>query len=325
MLAYTIRRLLLLIPTLLGISLVTFCIVSLAPGDPATLQIGMDQDPEKSARVYEELRRHFGLDQPVLLRYGSWLWKMVTFDFGTSFTDGRPVLDKIGARLPATMSLAIVSIVLGLVIAVPVGILSAAWRDGWFDRVTATILYALFAIPGYVAAIVLIFTFGVWLEWLPFQGMTGDDYERFSFLGKTRDLLAHFTLITICYMYHGLASDARFVRQNLLEVLQQDFVRTAHAKGVAGWRVVLRHALPNTMIPLVTRAGLLFPAIVSGSVILERIFNWPGIGRLFLDSVLQRDHPTVMALSVITALLVLLGTLIADLLYAVVDPRISYA
>lgn len=315
------------IPTLLGITLVTFMIMNLAPGDPAALQMGEDanQDPDVSARVYEELRKEFGLDQPIHVRYFTWLGRLVTGDLGESWSGGsRPVADRIVERLPATISVSVLSIVLGMLIAIPMGILAASGRDGWFDRISSWTFYALFAVPSYVTAILLIRYVGVKWDLLPFQGITSDNYDTLGFFGKSMDICAHFVLITIAYTYPGLAYNSRFVRQNLLEVTRADFIRTARAKGAKETRVILRHAFPNTMIPLVTRLGLMLPALISGSVILELIFNWPGIGRLFFEGVLARDYPLVMALSVISAVLVLIGTLLSDLLYAVVDPRISY-
>ncbi|MHC5021443.1 MAG: ABC transporter permease [Planctomycetota bacterium] len=327
MLNYAIRRIFLTIPTLFGITLVTFMIMNLAPGDPAAMQMGEDanQDPEMSARVYEELRKEFGLDQPIHIRYFKWLGKLCTGDFGESWSGGsRPVADRIVERLPATISVSVLSIFLGMLIAIPMGILAAAWRDGWFDKLSSWTFYALFAIPSYVTAIILIRYIGVKWNLLPFQGITGDDYDTLGFFGKGMDIAAHFVLITIAYTYPGLAYNSRFVRQNLLETTKADFIRTARSKGATEGRVILRHAFPNTLIPLVTRLGLMLPALISGSVILERIFNWPGIGRLFFEGILARDYPLVMALSFISAVLVLIGTLISDLLYAVVDPRISY-
>ncbi len=324
MLTYTLRRLLLAILTLFGITVVTFSIVSIAPGDPAAIRSEM-QDPKMSARVYEDLRKHFELDRPIPERYVRWLGRLARGDFGTSFSDGQPVGQKILARVPATASLSVGSILLGLACAIPFGLFAGARRNSVFDRTSAVALYALYAVPSYVMAVLLIYFIGVMLEWLPLGGMTSDNFEELSPAGKGWDLLKHFTLITACYTYHSFVYDARFIRQNLLEVVRQDFVRTARAKGVAEPRVILRHAFPNTLIPVVTHIGLLFPAVLSGSVILEVIFNWPGIGRLFFEGVLSRDYPLVMGLSTVTAVLVLIGNLVADLAYAYVDPRISYA
>ncbi len=323
MFQYTVRRVLIGLLTLLGITVLTFGLISLMPGDPAAIQSEV-QDPKMSARMYEMLRKHFELDRPVHERYVRWLGRLVTGDLGTSFADGRPVSGKIVERLPATASVATLSVLLGLAAAIPIGLIQAARRNGWFDRGSGLVLYAAYAIPSYVAAVILIYYVGVKWDLLPFRGMTSDDFDQLSAGGKLRDLAAHFTLITFCFTYQALAFDSRFVRGNLLEVLRQDYVRTARAKGVRERTVVLKHAFRNSFIPLLTRLGALIPALISGSVILEVIFSWPGLGRLFFDAITMRDYPVMMASLVITSVLVLLGMLLADLAYAWADPRIRY-
>jgi len=325
MLSYTLHRIILAIPTLLGITLVTFVIIHLAPGDPAALQAQEVMDPRISNRVYEQLREYYGLDRPIAIRYLEWLKRIVTFDFGNSMTpDSRRVSVKIMESLPATISLSVLSLGIGFALAIPIGILLGARRNGWFDTVSSTILYILYAIPSYVMAIPLILWVSIELDLLPFQGMRSDNFAQLTSMGQIVDLVKHFILITFCFTYGALAYQSRFVRQNLLEVFRQEYILTARAKGLSEFTVVLKHAFRNTLIPLVTLFGLTFPQILGGSVILEVMFNWPGIGRLFFESILQRDYPTVMALSVISAGLVLLGTLLADLAYAVVDPRVRY-
>jgi peptide/nickel transport system permease protein len=282
-------------------------------------------DPRISIRVYEQLREYYGLDRPLPVRYLEWLRRIVTFDFGSSMTpDSRKVSEKILERLPATISLAALSLSIGFALAIPIGVLSGARRNGWFDTIASTILYVLYAIPSYVMAIPLILWISIEMDLLPFQGMTSDYFAQLSATGKVGDLARHYVLITFCFTYGALAYQSRFVRQNLLEVFQQEYILTARAKGLGEGSVVVKHAFRNTLIPLVTLFGLTFPQILGGSVILEVMFNWPGIGRLFFESVLQRDYPTIMALSFISACLVLLGTLLADLAYGIVDPRVRY-
>jgi peptide/nickel transport system permease protein len=324
---YIIRRLLLAIPTLLGITLVTFTIINLAPGDPAQFQTqgiaGMDT--EMSTRAYEQLKEYYGLDAPVHVRYVRWLGRLVTLDFGDSMSpDRRPVLDKIAERIWPTMSLALLSIVISLLLSIPIGIYAAVRQNRFFDNISSTILYALYSVPSYVMAVPLILLIGVQWDLLPFQNMTSENYAQLTAFGKFVDLSKHYILITFCFTFGTWAYYSRFIRQNMLEVLRQDYVRTARAKGLTERRVILRHAFRNTLIPVMTLLGLIFPAIIGGSVILEVMFNWPGMGRLFFDSMLARDYPTIMALTFITACLVLLGTLLADLSYAWVDPRVKY-
>jgi len=325
MFGYIVRRLLLAIPTMLGITVVTFFIINLAPGDPAQLQTQGIMDTRVSIRTYEALREYYGLDEPIVKRYGMWLWRLVRLDFGQSMsTDRRPVWDKVRERLWPTMSLAILSLGISLTVAIPIGVYSAARQNRLFDTVSSTILYALYSVPSYVMAVPLILLLAIQWDLLPFQGMVSDDYEQLSGMGKVPDLIRHYTLITFCFSYGALAYYSRFVRQNMLEVLRQDYIRTARAKGLTERRVIMRHGFRNALIPVVTLFGLLLPAIIGGSVILEVMFNWPGMGRLFFESMMSRDYPTIMALTFVTACLVLLGTLLADLSYPLVDPRITY-
>jgi len=323
MLTYITKRLLLTIPTLLGITLVTFLIINLAPGDPA--QVQESADAKMTIRTYEQLREYYELDQPVHKRYIKWLGRLVLLDFGNSLTaDRRPVMDKIKERLWPTISLALLSILLSLAVSVPIGIYAAARHNKFFDTVSSTILYALYSVPSYVIAIPLILWIGVRWDLLPFQQMTSDNYENLTTAGKILDLAKHYVLITFCFSFYTWAYYSRFVRQNLLEVLRRDYIRTARAKGLAEARVIIKHGFRNTLIPVMTLLGLLLPEIIGGAVILEYMFNWPGMGRLFFESMMARDYTTIMALSFITAVLVLAGTLIADISYALVDPRVTY-
>lgn len=324
MLNYIIRRAIIGVLTLWGITTLVFVLIRMMPGDPAALQSDVG-DPNSSARIYEMMRKQFHLDRPIHEQYMRWFGNIVQGDFGTSFQDGRPVMDKMVERLGPTVSVAAISILLGLLIAIPLGLVQAARHRGWFDRVTGSFMYGLYAIPSYVMAIVLIYFVGVNWELLPFRGMTSDEFENFSSAGKVKDLAAHFALIVFCYTYHAVTIDSRFVRGNLLEVLRQDYVRTARAKGLSERTVVLRHAFRNTFIPLLTRLAFYVPALVSGSVILEVIFNWPGLGQLFFAAVVARDYPVMMAGVVISSALVLVAIILADLAYAWADPRISYA
>ena len=323
MLQYTIRRTLIAILTLWGITVITFCIINMMPGDPAAIQADV-QDPKVSARIYDMMRKQFDLGRPVHVRYLKWLGRLLQGDFGESFADGQPIGPKILDRLPNTMYVSTLAVLLSLSAAVPIGIVQAVKHNGWFDRAGGVLLYALFAIPSYVMAVVLIYFVGVKWDLLPFRGMASDGFATLDPAAKVKDLVAHFALITFCFTYTSIAFDSRFVRGNLLEVLRQDYVRTARAKGLPERTVVLKHAFRNTFIPLLTRLGFLVPALISGSVILEVIFTWPGLGRFFYDGIMARDYPVMMSSIVITSSLVLLGILLADLLYAWADPRISY-
>ncbi|MCA8960082.1 MAG: ABC transporter permease, partial [Planctomycetes bacterium] len=249
---------------------------------------------------------------------------LATFDLGLSLADDNPVSDKIAKAFWPTISVNVVATLLAFVISVPIGLLSAARRNGLFDRAGGAMLYALYSIPSYVGAIILIFFLGVRWDLLPFSGMVGDDYFELTTWGRFADICAHMTIYVICAMYGSLAFYSRFVRQNMLEVVRQDFIRTARSKGLSERTVIVKHAFRNTLIPLLTLLGLVVPGLLGGSVILENIFTWPGLGRLFIESIYQRDYPTLMALSTATAVLVLFSTLAVDLLYGVVDPRVSH-
>jgi peptide/nickel transport system permease protein len=321
MLIYTLRRLAYLVPTLLGITIVTFVIISLAPGNPADVVRGT---ATVSPEVYDEMLRLYGLDKPIPVRYVIWLQRLVTFDFGRSFVDHRPVLTKIGERLPATLILNGASLFLTLLFAIPFGLYAAVRQHSRFDKIGGTVLYMLYSLPEFWVAMLLIMIFGVKLDILPFIGIECLNAGELGFWGRLWDRTLHMVLPTTCLTYGALAFLSRFVRGSTLEVIHQDYIRTARAKGLDDSRVVYKHIFKNTLIPVVTLLGILLPTLISGSIILEYIFSWPGIGQLFFTAVMSRDYPTVMGLSFITSLLVLLSTLFADLLYTCVDPRVSY-
>jgi len=324
MLSYTLRRIALLVPTLIGITVVTFFVVSLAPGDPVEMVNQGMMDSRISPDAYQAMLRLYGLDQPIHVRYATWLRRLATFDFGDSFLDHRPVLDKILERLPATLSLNAAALLLAVILAAPIGLWSAMKQGTAFDKLGGTALYMLYSLPEFWVALLLIAFFGVKLGLLPIHGMESMGARQLGFLPWLWDRAQHMILPTICLSYGSLAFLSRFIRGSTLEVIRQDYIRTARAKGLEEKRIVYHHVFKNTLIPVITLLGLLLPALFSGSVILEYVFGWPGIGELFFDAVQARDYPVVMGLSFITAVLVLVSTLIADLLYAWADPRVTY-
>lgn len=324
MLNYTLRRLVYLVPTLLGITIVTFFIVNLTPGDPMRVIYGGEVQARVSPESYQRMLELYGLDQPIHVRYVTWLKRLLTFDFGESFRTHRPVTTVILERLPATLVLNVASLFIALLISIPLGLYSAMKQNSIFDKVNGTVLYMLYSLPEFWVALLLIMLFGVKLKLLPMYGMETVGSEDLGFVGYWLDRLRHMILPTACLTYGTLAFLSRFVRGSSLEVIRQDYVRTARAKGLKEDSILYGHVFRNTLIPILTLMGLLLPTLISGSIILEAIFSWPGIGALFYDSVLARDYPTVMGLSFMTSLLVLLSTLIADLLYAWADPRVTY-
>jgi peptide/nickel transport system permease protein len=343
---YLFRRLALMVPTLLLITAVVFAVVKLAPGNPFSMGQASGEAAVKqmNPQDYESLLKRYGLDRPWYVQYGRWLKNAATGDFGDSFSERRPVgevffnaplkaleeksspgaaLDQLlSSKFGATLFLNLLSLLLMTAVALPVGLRAAARRGGWFDRVSGVLLYALYSLPNYWVAVLLILLVGVKLQWLPFIGMRSDGFEALSTAGKALDLLKHAALPALCLSYGGLAFISRFARGAVLDVLGQDYIRTARAKGLDERRVLYRHALRNALIPLLTLFGLMLPALISGSVIIEQIFSWPGLGQMYVKAIYTRDYPLIMAESLLGALAVLASNLITDVAYAFADPRV---
>ena len=321
MLNYLARRFLMMIPLLIGITLISFVVIHLAPGEPTDMQTQLN--PEVSTELRNRLRDQYGLDKPLVIQYGEWLGRFVRLDFGNSFSqDRRPVLDKIVERLPITISINLLSIVAILAAAIPIGIYSATHRGSLFDRLTTILVFIGFAAPSFWLALLLMDFFGVRLGLLPIAGLKSLDYDSFSFLGKVIDLGRHLLLPVFISTFGGLAGFSRYMRSNMLEVIRQDYILTARAKGLSEQSVIYRHALRNALLPVITILGLSVPGLIGGSVIFETIFAIPGMGKLFYDGVMMRDYPLIMGILVMGAILTLVGNLLADLCYAFADPRI---
>ena len=321
MLRYLVKRVLFMVPLLLGITVICFFVMHLAPGKPTDLQTQMN--PKASAEMKERLMKLYELDKPVHLQYWSWLKKLVRGDLGTSFSsDHRPVADKILERLPITITINVLSLLIIIALAVPIGVLSAVHQDSLFDKVTAVIVFIGFAVPTFWLALLLMIFFGIHLGWLPISGLRSLNYEYLSAWGQLTDLARHLILPVFISAFGGLAGLSRYMRANMLEVIRQDYILTARAKGLSERQVIYRHALRNALLPAITILGLSIPGLIGGSVIFETIFAIPGMGQLFYMSVMARDYPTVMGILLIGAMLTLVGNLIADISYAVADPRI---
>lgn len=320
---YLIRRLLLIIPLLLGISIITFVVIHLTPGTPVEMMTSLDARVDASAR--QHLEELYGLNKPLGVQYLNWLKRIVSLDFGVSFRDGRPVLNKIIERLPATLLLNILSLILIFLIAIPLGIKSAVKRNSFFDKSVTIFVFLGFSIPAFWLALMLMILFGIKFPLLPISGMRSLNYDFLSIGGKILDIIKHLILPVFVSAFGGLASLSRYTRVGMLEVLRQDFIRTAYAKGLEEKKVIYHHAFRNALIPIVTILGLSLPGLIGGSFIFETIFAWPGMGRLGYQAIMARDYPVIMGVGVIAAFLTLLGNLIADITYAYVDPRIRYA
>jgi peptide/nickel transport system permease protein len=321
MLRYILRRLLLSIPLLVGISLVSFLMMHMAPGGP--IGSAMDMNPKATAESRARLQSYYGLDQPLHVQYGRWLARMATLDFGESFSpDGRPVSEKIRERIPITLTINILSMTLIFLVAIPVGVYSAVRKGSLFDRISTVTVFTGFAIPTFWLALLLMILFGVKLGWLPISGISSLEYDSLGPAGKLADRARHLALPVLLAAFGGLAGMSRYMRSNMLEVIRQDYVATARAKGLPEGKVVFRHAMRNALLPVITILGLSVPDLLGGSVIFETIFAIPGMGQLFYQGVMSRDYPLIMGILTIGAFLTLLGNLLADVGYALADPRI---
>ncbi len=321
MLRYIVRRLLLTIPLLVGISLISFLAIQLAPGGP--ISVVADLNPKATAEYRARMTHYYGLDQPLHVQYGRWLSRMARLDFGQSFSpDGRKVSEKIAERVPVTLSINVLSMGLIFLAALPIGIYSAVRKDSVFDRVSTVSVFVGFAVPTFWLALLLMILFGVKLGWLPISGLVSIDHESFSLAGRAWDRVRHLVLPVFLAAFGGLAGMSRYMRSTMLEVIRQDYIAAAKAKGLSERKVVFRHALRNALLPVITILGLSVPDLLGGSVIFETIFAIPGMGQLFYQGVMSRDVPLIMGILTIGAFLTLLGNLLADVGYALADPRI---
>jgi peptide/nickel transport system permease protein len=318
---YILKRLGLMIPLLLGITLISFTVIHLAPGTPTDMQTTLN--PKASLEAQKRLRELYGLDKPLMVQYWDWLSRLSRLDFGRSFSpDRRPVWDKIKERIGITLGLNLMSLIIILTVAIPIGVIAAYRAHSWFDKGTTLFVFFGFAMPTFWLALLLIMFFGVYLDWLPISGLTSLNFGQFNFWGKIQDLAAHVTLPVLVAAFGGLAGMSRYMRGNMLEVIRQDYIVTARAKGLPERVVIFKHALRNALLPVITILGLSVPGLIGGSVIFESIFAIPGMGQLFYGAVMARDYPLVMGELVIGAVLTLLGNMLADVGYALVDPRI---
>ena len=305
-----------------GIITISFMVIHLAPGKPSALTEAMN--PRVSSEVRERLNKLYGLDRPLTIQYFDWCRKIITLDFGASFIDGRPVIRKISERLPLTVFINVASLFLILFLGIIIGLKCAAQAGSFYDRFMSLLVFIGLAIPGFWLSLLLMDFFGLKLRWLPISGITSLDFEYFTFWGQAGDLLRHLALPLFVSCFGGLAGISRYIRQNTLEILKTPYIRAARAKGLTHSAVLIKHVLPNTLLPVVTILGLSIPGLIGGSVIFESIFALPGVGRLFYEAVMARDYPMIMAELVIGAVLTLLGNFLADIAYNYVDPRIRY-
>ena len=333
MLKYIIKRVLWMIPLLIGISLISFFIMHLAPGDITSNETAFNPKANEESR--QKLREMYNLDKPVIVQYGLWLKRLATLDFGKSFAshqkpvfwqttdkDGNVTKGLIQEALPITLMINILGLAITLILAIPLGIIAARKYQGWQDRSITLFNFVGFSIPGFWLSLLLMYWLGVVNNWFPISGLHSLNYESLDTWGKIKDSLSHLFLPVVIPSITGLAGITLFVKNGMLDVLHQDYITTARAKGLNEHKVIYTHALRNALLPLITIIGLSIPGLIGGSVIAETIFAIPGMGKLFYDAVLMRDFPVVMGILTIGSALTLLGNLLADLMYAWADPRV---
>lgn len=342
MTSYFLRRLLLIIPTFIGITVVSFVVMHFVPGGPIERQImaykmSMAQDggggggignfgTEISPEAVEQMKKFYGFDKPVLVRYGLWLWNVVHLDLGTSYLYQDPVWEVIRSRFPISIFLGLTGFLLSYLVCVPLGVFKAVRHGSRFDVVSSALVFLGYATPGWALGTALLVAFGGGSLWslFPLGGFRPDDWEYLSVWGKITGQAHHMFLPVLCYMVGSFATQTILTKNSLMETLGQDYVRTAFAKGLSERRVIFVHALRNSLIPLVTGFGHVISLVLAGSFLIERVFNIDGMGYLGYNAILQRDYPVALGILVLGSVLMLIGNILSDLIYAVVDPRIRF-
>lgn len=323
MFRYLFGRTLMLIPLFIGITLITFTVIHLAPGEPVEMQTALN--PKASAKTRERMREFYGLDKPLHVQYVNWLGRLARFDFGRSFApDGRKVIDKVKERIPVTLSINMIALAIEFSLAIPIGILAATRRNTAIDKGITLFVFLGFAVPSFWLALLMMYVFGVKLGWLPISGLHSLGADKLSTPAWLLDTAKHLVLPLGVACFGSLAALSRYTRSTMLDVISQDYITTARAKGLSERIVIYRHALRNALLPIITLLGFSLPGLIGGSVIFETIFAIPGMGQLFFQGVMSRDYPLVMGILVIGAFLTLAGNLFADVAYAAADPRIRH-
>lgn len=342
MTAYFVRRFLLIIPTFIGITLVSFVVMQFVPGGPIERQImaykmAMAQEGGGGASIgqfgteippeaLEEMKKFYGFDKPVHIRYAMWLWNVLHLDLGTSYTYQDPVWDVIKRRFPVSIFLGLTGFLLSYVVCVPLGVFKAVRHGSKFDFISSAIVFLGYAVPGWALGTALLVLLGGGSFWsvFPLGGFRPLNWESLTVWGKITGQLHHMFLPVVCYMVGAFATETILTKNAMMENLGQDYVRTAFAKGLSERRVVFLHAMRNSLIPLVTGLGNFISLVLAGSFLIERVFNIDGMGYLGYTSVLQRDYPVALGILVISSMLLLVGNILSDMIYALVDPRIRF-
>ena len=325
MTGYIIRRLLLMIPLLFGVSVITFVLINAAPGDPVTLMLAEARaDPSTSIQNVEALKAKYGLDKPLPVRYVDWMSQVVRGNFGKSLVSGEDVRDIIARRLPNSVKLSGVAVLLALLVGLPLGVLSAVKQYSFWDHALTFLAFVGISIPTFWLGLMLLLIFGVWFHLVPTAGMRTFLFEG-GFLASVWDSLVHYVLPVSAIALLRLAAWIRFQRSSMLEVIRQDYVRTARAKGLAENVVIFTHAWRNSLLSIITLFGFVLATVIEGSIVIEFIYTWPGMGEAVITSIRSRDYNVVMAAMMLSGAAIVIGTLLSDVLYAVVDPRVRYS
>ncbi|MCD6571009.1 MAG: ABC transporter permease [Deltaproteobacteria bacterium] len=321
MLGYLLKRLAELVPTFIGITIVCFLVIHLAPGEPTALQTELN--PNITHEAIEQLRHHYGLDRPLTVQYCIWVKNLLKLDFGRSISsDERPVWEKIKKRLPITLYINIASLVIIFLVAIPLGVISAVRHGSALDRTITVGVFIGFSVPGFWLALILMDVLGVRLGVLPISGLHSPGYLHMGMIERIVDLTRHLILPVLISAVGSLAGMSRYMRSSMLEVIHQDYIITARAKGLPESKVIYKHAMRNALLPVITILGLSIPGLIGGSVIFESIFSIPGLGQLFYQAIMMRDYNMIMGSLTIGAILTLAGNLTADIAYSIADPRI---
>lgn len=333
---YLLKRFLLIFPTLLGITIACFLVMQIVPGGPveqaiqrikhASQESGISSSNMLTQEEVENIKKYYGFDKPILVRYFAWLGRIIKFDFGTSYTYQKPVLQVIASRFPVSLTFGLVGMFLTYLVCIPLGIRKALEHAKPYDNWTSILIFMGYAVPSFVLGLILIVLFGGGSFWdlFPISGVVSDYFEELSLPGKIVDYISHMFLPLLCYTIGGFASLTLLMKNSLMEQLNQDYVRTALAKGLTYNQAVFKHALRNALIPIATNIGMIIGVVLSGSMLIETIFTIDGMGLLGYESIVNRDYPVALGLIVISSLLVLVGRIISDFCLVMVDPRIKF-
>ena len=323
MIRFISRRLLFAIPLLLGIVTITFFVIQVAPGDPMDMFLEPRLQRQMDPEAVELIRQKYGLDQPVHIQYARWLGGLLRGDLGESFRYRRPVASLIAERVPYTLQLAMLALLVDALLGIALGVYSAVNRYSLAEKVVTMGSLIVYSIPGFWLALLLVMLFSVNLGWFPTSQTRSLNYDLLSTWGQIADRLWHLALPVFVLGVAQAAGTARYVRNRLLEVMNEEYILAARARGLREKTVIFKHALRNAMIPIITIFGMSLPFLLGGAALIEGVFGWPGLGLLGIEAVRGRDFPVILATTIMAAVLVVLGNLLADVLYAVVDPRIS--